>query len=221
MSPTHVPELATNGSAASAGLTVTTLAQRALGRGASSSLGTPKSPPPTLGSCVAVLSIDGGGVRGIIPGTILAFLEEKLQEIDGPDVRIADYFDVIAGTSTGGLVTAMLTAPDKKGRPLFAAKDITNFYLDHSPKIFPSVRLGSIISARVFLLDLVISREQHVSASTKYKTFICVVQQRTYRVDEEHCRAQVRRRVPPLHRSEAPRRDSSQPGAQEHRHPNL
>ena len=77
-------------------------AQRMLSRRMSSSLGTPKSPPPSYGSTVTVLSIDGGGVRGIIPGTILAFLEEKLQEFDGPDARISDYFDVIAGTSTGG-----------------------------------------------------------------------------------------------------------------------
>ncbi|KAF0906402.1 hypothetical protein E2562_009753 [Oryza meyeriana var. granulata] len=92
---------------------------------------------PSYGSIVTVLSIDGGGVRGIIPGTILAFLEEKLQKLDGPDARIADYFDVIAGTSTGGLVTAMLAAPNDQGRPLFAAKDINGFYLEHSPKIFP------------------------------------------------------------------------------------
>jgi hypothetical protein len=37
------------------------------------------SPPPSYGSIITVLSIDGGGVRGIIPGTILAFLEKKLQ----------------------------------------------------------------------------------------------------------------------------------------------
>ncbi|CAO2207028.1 unnamed protein product [Urochloa humidicola] len=99
------------------------------------------SPPPAFGSIVTVLSINGGGVRGIIPGTILAFLEEKLQELDGrPDARIADYFDVIAGTSTGGLVTAMLTAPNKEdnNRPLFAAREINEFYLEHCPKIFPS-----------------------------------------------------------------------------------
>jgi len=114
-------------------------ARQALSRGASAP-GTPKSPPPAYGSIVTVLSIDGGGVRGIIPGTILAFLEAKLQELDGPDVRIADYFDIVAGTSTGGLVTAMLTAPDKEGRPLFAAKDINDFYLRHSPKIFPVKR---------------------------------------------------------------------------------
>ncbi|KAA8531729.1 hypothetical protein F0562_006554 [Nyssa sinensis] len=86
---------------------------------------------------VTVLSIDGGGIRGIIPGVVLAFLESKLQEIDGPEARIASYFDVIAGTSTGGLITTMLTAPDKSNRPMYAAKDITEFYTEHCPKIFP------------------------------------------------------------------------------------
>ncbi|XP_077209773.1 patatin-like protein 2 [Tasmannia lanceolata] len=84
-----------------------------------------------------ILSIDGGGIRGIIPATILSFLESQLQELDGEHVRLADYFDVIAGTSTGGLVTAMLTAPNENNRPLFSAKDITDFYLIHCPKIFP------------------------------------------------------------------------------------
>ncbi|KAF3446684.1 hypothetical protein FNV43_RR11864 [Rhamnella rubrinervis] len=92
---------------------------------------------PTYGNLITILSIDGGGIRGIIPGTILAFLEAELQKLDGEEARIADYFDVIAGTSTGGLVTAMLTAPNENNRPLFAAKDIKDFYLQHCPKIFP------------------------------------------------------------------------------------
>ncbi|KAJ9674464.1 hypothetical protein PVL29_023797 [Vitis rotundifolia] len=100
----------------------------------------PQIQPQTNGNLVTILSIDGGGIRGIIPATILACLESQLQELDGDDARIADYFDVIAGTSTGGLVTAMLTAPNDQRRPLFAAKDIKPFYLEHGPKIFPQRR---------------------------------------------------------------------------------
>ncbi|XP_078433354.1 patatin-like protein 2 [Wolffia australiana] len=88
---------------------------------------------------ITILSIDGGGIRGIIPATILVFLEKELQDLDGEDARIADYFDVIAGTSTGGLVSAMLTAPDAQNRPLFAAGDVKRFYLEHCPKIFPQI----------------------------------------------------------------------------------
>ncbi|KAM1223097.1 hypothetical protein ACFX15_010216 [Malus domestica] len=84
-----------------------------------------------------ILSIDGGGVRGIIPATMLAFLESKLQKLDGKDARIADYFDYIAGTSTGGLVTAMITTPNEKKQPLFEAHELKKFYFDESPYIFP------------------------------------------------------------------------------------
>ncbi|CAN7016271.1 unnamed protein product, partial [Brassica rapa subsp. trilocularis] len=103
--------------------------------------------PPSYGQLVTILSIDGGGIRGIIPGTILAYLESQLQELDGEEARLVDYFDVISGTSTGGLIVAMLTAEDKdvknsrnRSRPLFAAKEIVPFYLKHSPKIFPQHR---------------------------------------------------------------------------------
>jgi hypothetical protein len=44
---------------------------------------------------------DGGGIRGLIPGTILAFLEAQLQELDGPDMKLADYFDCITGVELG------------------------------------------------------------------------------------------------------------------------
>ncbi|KAI3980774.1 hypothetical protein MKX01_025339 [Papaver californicum] len=85
---------------------------------------------------ITILSIDGGGVRGIIPATTLAFLESELQKLDGKEARIADYFDLIAGTSTGSLVTAMLSTPNENNRPLYAAKDIFPFYFSECPKIF-------------------------------------------------------------------------------------
>ncbi|KAL7131970.1 hypothetical protein ABFS83_12G040700 [Erythranthe nasuta] len=83
-----------------------------------------------------VLSIDGGGVRALIPLVILAKLESQLQKIDGKDARIADYFDVIAGTNTGALTAAMLTTPNENNRPMFTAQEIIEFYLDNFPKIF-------------------------------------------------------------------------------------
>ncbi|KAG4987818.1 hypothetical protein JHK85_030801 [Glycine max] len=67
----------------------------------------PEAPAPKYENLITVLSIDGGGIRGIIPGVILDYLESQLQELDGEDARLADYFDVIAGTSTGGLVASM------------------------------------------------------------------------------------------------------------------
>ncbi|RWW13009.1 hypothetical protein GW17_00023300 [Ensete ventricosum] len=69
----------------------------------------------TRGNLITILSIDGGGIRGVIPATILSFLESELQV---RDASRTNYFDVIAGTSTGGLVTAMLAAPDETNRPL-------------------------------------------------------------------------------------------------------
>ncbi|KAK7277170.1 hypothetical protein RIF29_18321 [Crotalaria pallida] len=94
-------------------------------------------PPPFYGKTITILSIDGGGIRGIIPGVILDHLEKALKELD-EEASLADYFDVIAGTSTGGLVTAMLTTPHPHDtyRPLFTAAEIVKFYKDYGPQIF-------------------------------------------------------------------------------------
>ncbi|VFQ59160.1 unnamed protein product [Cuscuta campestris] len=88
------------------------------------------------GKVITILAIDGGGVRGIIPATILHSLESHLQELEGPNARIADYFDIVAGTSTGSLIAAMLTAPGDDGRPCFTAAEIPPFYKKESPYIF-------------------------------------------------------------------------------------
>ncbi|XP_024379938.1 patatin-like protein 5 isoform X2 [Physcomitrium patens] len=99
-------------------------------------------PSGNRGKRLTILSLDGGGVRGIIPATILEELEGYLQGLDGSEVRIVDYFDLIAGTSTGGLITAMLAAPsrDNPKRPMFDASQITQFYRENANKIFQKSR---------------------------------------------------------------------------------
>ncbi|XP_057842552.2 patatin-like protein 2 [Cryptomeria japonica] len=87
-----------------------------------------------------ILSVDGGGVRGLIPVQLLKFLEQQLQKLDGEDARLADYFNIMAGTSTGGLITTMLATPDpndhKYKRP-FSTQKIEDFYLKNASSIFP------------------------------------------------------------------------------------
>jgi len=86
-----------------------------------------------------ILSIDGGGIRGIIPGQILVALEEKLKKLDNnPDGKIADYFDLIAGTSTGGILTCIYLCPSKDNpkHPRFSASEAVDLYLERGDDIF-------------------------------------------------------------------------------------
>ncbi|KAF7845036.1 patatin-like protein 2 [Senna tora] len=107
---------------------------------------------------VTVLSIDGGGIRGIIPAVILQYLEAAIQEKDS-EGRIADYFDVISGISTGGLITAMLAAPDHNQRPLFSASHIVDFYKQHGPSIFNQSSKGDVTKGPeydgIYLRDII------------------------------------------------------------------
>lgn len=77
-----------------------------------------------------ILSIDGGGIRGIIPAMILAEIEKRTKK------RIAGMFDLIAGTSTGGILALCLTKPDAKGNPQYTAEDIVKLYEEEGMNIF-------------------------------------------------------------------------------------
>ncbi|MEA2369943.1 MAG: hypothetical protein QOH12_337 [Solirubrobacteraceae bacterium] len=76
-----------------------------------------------------VLAIDGGGVKGVVAASFLATLEEHL------DWRIVEYFDLIVGTSTGGIIALGLAA----GLP---PAEIRNFYLTRGPTIFEGNRFA-------------------------------------------------------------------------------
>lgn len=80
-----------------------------------------------------ILCLDGGGIRGIISGTIVAYIEQRIQVVTGKlDARISDYFDMIAGTSTGGILTCCYLFPDKK----FSAQQAVDLYVKRSKQIF-------------------------------------------------------------------------------------
>jgi patatin-like phospholipase/acyl hydrolase len=117
-----------------------------------------------------ILSIDGGGIRGIIPGQILVALEEKLKILDNnPEAKIADYFDLIAGTSTGGILTCIYLCPDKEnpGRPRFSASEAVDLYLAKGNKIF-DVSLWQKIKTAGGILDEKYSAKELEKALKEY-----------------------------------------------------
>ncbi len=78
---------------------------------------------------VRILSIDGGGIRGIIPGLVLQYIEEQTQK------SISESFHMIAGTSTGGILACTLTAPILNGKPR-QCSEIVNLYRNRGKDIF-------------------------------------------------------------------------------------
>ncbi len=72
-----------------------------------------------------ILSIDGGGAKGIVPAVILEHIENKLQDLaKNPAVRLSDFLDFTAGTAAGALTSTMIITPNEKGRPAYTMKEI-------------------------------------------------------------------------------------------------
>lgn len=79
---------------------------------------------PTCDNVFKILAIDGGGIKGLYSASILARIEEKTGK------KITDHFDMLCGTSTGGLIALALT----KGIP---AQEIADMYFNRGHEIFP------------------------------------------------------------------------------------
>jgi patatin-like phospholipase/acyl hydrolase len=84
-----------------------------------------------------ILSIDGGGIRGIIPALVLAEIEKRTQK------PIFSLFDLIAGTSTGGILALGLTKPrlnketsDKLTEAEYTAADLSELFIEYGVEIF-------------------------------------------------------------------------------------
>ena len=104
-----------------------------------------------------VLAIDGGGIRGLIPALVLAEIESRTGR------RMADMVDLIAGTSTGGIIACGLAKPSP-----MPASEIARIYEDEGPEIFSRSLLKQITSVGGFLDEryssdgLVATLERHL-----------------------------------------------------------
>jgi uncharacterized protein len=80
---------------------------------------------------ITVLSLDGGGIRGLIPARIVEALERRT------GVPACRMFDMIAGTSTGGIIALGLTRPSASGpKPMYSATELVDLYRTQGAKIF-------------------------------------------------------------------------------------
>ena len=79
---------------------------------------------------IRVLSIDGGGIRGIIPAMILAEIEKRTHK------PISELFHLIAGTSTGGILALGLVKPDAHGKPAYSAQQAIALYDREGARVF-------------------------------------------------------------------------------------
>lgn len=93
-----------------------------------------------------VLSLDGGGIRGLIPARVLAEIERLAGK------PIAQCFDLVAGTSTGGILALGLTVPGPDGAPRWTADALVDVYRLHGRRIFRPVLWrtlgGKLIAAK-------------------------------------------------------------------------
>ncbi len=99
-----------------------------------------------------VLCLDGGGIRGLLSAHLLAALEQKLNEKwraqhgSAPEhpLRLAQFFDLVAGTSTGGILACALLCPDEQApdRPRYSAQEAISLYRDYGRQIFSKTISG-------------------------------------------------------------------------------
>jgi uncharacterized protein len=93
----------------------------------------------TMRTIRLITTIDGGGIRGILPLKIIDYID---QQIRLADVKCCfnSLTDMVAGTSTGALISAALIIEDEKGNPRFTANDLLNLYTNRGPQIFSKDR---------------------------------------------------------------------------------
>ncbi len=85
-----------------------------------------------------VLSIDGAGIRGIVPTIVVAEIERRTGQ------SASRLFDLIAGTSTGGIIALGLAMPGADGRAAWRADELIEIYARDGAKMFPPAPFGEL-----------------------------------------------------------------------------
>ncbi len=96
---------------------------------------------PQYGKELCLLALDGGGVRGLSSLQIVKRIMESIDPNFPP--RPCDYFDMIGGTSTGGLIALML------GRLGMTVDEAIDAYLELAPKIFAKLHHRVTLKGKV------------------------------------------------------------------------
>jgi len=94
---------------------------------------------------IKILAIDGGGIRGVIPAMLMAEIEKRTGK------RIAELFDLITGTSTGGILALGAVKPagkakGKKDKPYYRAEELLALYETEGGRIFYRSPWRSVMS---------------------------------------------------------------------------
>jgi uncharacterized protein len=121
-----------------------------------------------------LLACDGGGIRGIISVEILARIEKELRAASGkPGLVLADYFDYVAGTSTGAIIATLVSLG-------FSMDEAREFYLKSGAEMFQPARLWERLRTKFdddnltkMLKDII--GEATTLASERLRTLLMIV----------------------------------------------
>jgi uncharacterized protein len=93
----------------------------------------PEAPTVTKNCPKRILALDGGGVKGVVSLAFLERIESELRQRHGDDFRLCDYFDLIAGTSTGAIIAALLAQGSR-------VQEVINLYEELGTRVFAERR---------------------------------------------------------------------------------
>jgi hypothetical protein len=123
-----------------------------------------------------ILALDGGGVRGAITVAFLEQIEEVLKDRLGKPIQLADWFDLIGGTSTGSVIAGALAMG-------FTTADIRKFYLELAPKVFKFslwrlIRLKPKFDAEALRKEIELIVEDRKMETKDLATGFCLISKR-------------------------------------------